>query len=49
MKDNYHMWVFNNKNELMKNLFIFEEDKELMLKKLKTLLLKMDPNNQGED
>jgi len=49
MKDNYHMWVFNNKNELMNNLFIFEEDKELTLKKLKTLLLKMDPNNQGED
>jgi hypothetical protein len=47
--NNFDKWQLNHKSDIMSKLMIFKEDFDLATKKLKSLLIKMDPNNQNDD
>jgi hypothetical protein len=42
---NFDEWHSNHKAEILNTLFVFKENSDVGIKKLKSLLIKMDPNN----
>lgn len=47
--NNFDKWQLNHKSEILSKLMIFKEDFDLAVKKLTSLLIKMDPNKVDED
>ena len=46
---NFDKWQDNHKQEIISKLFVFKEDFDVAIKKLKSLLIKMDPNREEDD
>jgi hypothetical protein len=46
---NFDKWQHNHKAQIINKLVVFKEDCEMAVKKLKTLMLKMDPNNPDSE